>query len=135
MALETTRAERFSKLVSVLQRADHQFADNLSGAARSVVLYRIAGSFDKMSELTFFLNTVKKIKEKSGNVAELGEATNELSWILSDGTGGRTLGQLFSSTTSILDVLSPKEIYQLLDTLRKQPVVSDPPESVPENPS
>jgi hypothetical protein len=127
LALETARAARLAEMQNVLKSADDQFAANLHVTARSILLYRIAGSSDKRAELTFLVETVKKIKQPSNSDAQPSEALLELEATLSENVEQKSVGQLFSGMTDILDTLGPAELYKLVTELRKEPTHTKPP--------
>lgn len=122
MELEEARARRYSELISALDNADGVFAEDLRNSARSLLLYRIAGSTEKRQELSFLIGTVAKISESRGNPQDLSDAVRELSSILSDNAESQSVGFLFSSMTDMLDSLTVGDLYVLLESLRKEPI-------------
>ena len=120
--METDSAARLEELQSVLKGADDEFAANLHVTARSLLLYRIAGSSDREAELAFLSQVIAKILEESGRSSDAGQ----IEGLLTQDVPHKTVGQLFSSTTDVLDTLAPREIYKLLSRLRSEPVHSKP---------
>ena len=106
----------------MLKEADDEFAANLHVTARSLLLYRIAGSSDREAELAFLSKVIGKILEESGRPSEAEHADQ----VLNQDVARKSVGELFSSTTDVLDTLSPREIYKLLSRLRSEPVHSKP---------
>lgn len=106
----------------MLKGADDEFAANLHVTARSLLLYRIAGSSDRETELAFLSQVIAKILDESGRSSDAGHVDQ----VLNQDVAGKSVGQLFSSTTDVLDTLSPREIYKLLSRLRSEPVHSKP---------
>ncbi len=106
MELEEARAKRYSELISTLDKADDVFVEGLRNSARSLLLYRIAGSTEKREELSFLIGVIAKMSESRGNPQDLSDVVRELSSILNDDVESQSVGFLFSSLTDMLDGLT-----------------------------
>ena len=122
MELEEARAKRYSELISTLDKADDVFVEGLRNSARSLLLYRIAGSTEKREELSFLIIVIAKMSESRGNPQDLSDVVRELSSILNDDVESQSVGFLFSSLTDMLDGLTVGDLYKLLESLRKEPI-------------
>lgn len=122
MELEEQRIKRYSDLLSTLEKADNIFAGGLRDSARSLLLYRIAGSTEKSEEMSFLLSVIAKISEDRGNPQELSDSVRELSRVLGEDADSKSVGFLFSTMTDVLDYLTMTDLYRLLDSMRKEPI-------------
>lgn len=122
MELEETRLKRYADLLSTLEKADGIFSSGLRESARSLLLYRIAGSTEKRAEITFLQKVISKISEDRGNPQELSNSVQALASVLGEDVDSKSVGFLFSTMTDVLDNLALGDLFKLLDSMRKEPI-------------